>query len=103
MGKHGAQAGAKNPFWKGGRVIASNGYVLLKMPGHHLADVRGYVVASIAHHRVHHRRPGGKALRLPDEPNPEIACACGCGTTFPRYDATGRPRRFVTGHNGRGA
>ena len=25
MRKHGAQAGAKNPFWKGGRVIASNG------------------------------------------------------------------------------
>lgn len=141
MGKHGAQTGPKNPGWKGGRVIASNGYVLLKMPGHHLADVRGYVyehrlvaeeklgrrllpgeiphhingdradnrpenievAASVAHHRVHHRKPGGKALRLPDEPNPEIPCACGCGTTFHKYDAAGRPRRFVTGHNGRRA
>lgn len=36
-------SGPDNPNWKGGRSIASNGYVLLRMPGHHLADVRGYV------------------------------------------------------------
>ena len=35
--------GAKNPAWRGGRIVASNGYVILRMPGHHLADVRGYV------------------------------------------------------------
>lgn len=28
-----------------------------------------------------------------------VACECGCGTRFPRLGATGRPRRFVTGHN----
>jgi len=34
----------KNGMWKGGRSIASNGYVLVKVaPDHHLADVRGYV------------------------------------------------------------
>lgn len=33
----------KNGMWKGGRSIASNGYVLIKVdPNHHLADVRGY-------------------------------------------------------------
>lgn len=127
----------RNPNWKGGRSVASNGYVLVKVgTGHHLADVRGYayehrlvaeqklgrrllpgeiphhvngdrqdnrpenleVVASIAEHGVHHRR-GGKRLRLPGEPNPDVACACGCGATFPRFDASGRPRRFVQGHN----
>lgn len=35
--------GEKNPFWKGGRTIASNGYVLIKRTGHPMADVRGYV------------------------------------------------------------
>jgi hypothetical protein len=106
------------------------------MPGHHLANVNGYVpehrliaeqklgrhlrpdeivhhingdrgdnrpdnievVASNAEHAVHHRKVG-HALRLPGEPNPEIDCACGCGTRFPKYDSRGRPRKYVTGHN----
>ena len=126
-----------NPNWKGGRVIASNGYVLLRMPGHHLADVRGYVyehrlvgeqilgrrlqlgeiphhkngrktdnrpenievMPSIAHHQVHHRLARDCALRLPDEPNPIVACACDCGGLFSRYDSLGRPRRYISGHN----
>ena len=41
MAKH--NVGAKNGMWKGGRVVASNGYVLVRVGvGHHLADVRGY-------------------------------------------------------------
>ena len=28
-----------------------------------------------------------------------IECACGCGITFLKYDSTGRPRRFISGHN----
>ena len=35
--------GVRNPNWKGGRTVASNGYVLVKMRGHPMADVRGYV------------------------------------------------------------
>lgn len=35
--------GQENPNWKGGRSVASNGYVLIKRPGHPMADVRGYV------------------------------------------------------------
>lgn len=33
----------KNPNWKGGRTIASNGYILIKAPDNPMADVRGYV------------------------------------------------------------
>jgi len=41
MGK--GNVGPKNGFWKGGRTIASNGYVLVRVGrDHHLADVRGY-------------------------------------------------------------
>lgn len=119
------------------RVIASNGYVLVRVVrSHHLADCRGYayehrlvaerklgrrlrkgeiahhingdkqdnreenieVVSSIAHHRLEHRRIDRDA-RHPDAPNPVIDCACGCGTTFQKYDQCNRARRFVTGHN----
>lgn len=59
------------------------------------------VVASAAHHHVHHRKPGGKKLRMPGEANRRVRCACGCGQEFDLYDALGRPRRFITGHNGR--
>ena len=129
----------KNSQWKGGRSIASNGYVLIKVgTNHHLADVRGYAYehrlvaeqmlgrrllpGEIAHHKngittdnrqknikvvtraahgVEHRR-GGKATQLPREPNPLVACACGCGTRFKKYDGERRARRFVSGHNIRG-
>lgn len=129
--------GPKNPNWKGGRSVASHGYVLIKRPDHHRADTRGYVYehvliaeqkigrallpseevhhddlnpannhpdnlivkASRAEHRAAHRKRTD--LRLPAEPNPAIECACGCGASFPRFDATGRPRRFISGHNAR--
>ena len=63
MGKRGAQAGERNPFWKGGRTIASNGYMLVKLlPGHHLSDVRGYAYE----HRVVAEQKMGRRL-LPGE------------------------------------
>ena len=35
--------GAKNGLWRGGRSLASNGYMLIRVgQKHHLADVRGY-------------------------------------------------------------
>ena len=132
------RAGPRNPNWKGGRVVASNGYVLLRMPGHHLADVRGYVyehrlvaeqilgrrlkpgeishhkngfkadnrpenievVESQHHHRVAHRTVGF-TRRLPGEQNRIIECACGCGHDLPKFDSSGRPRKFISGHNTR--
>lgn len=45
------------------------------------------------------RKPHGKAKRMPGERNPIVKCVCGCGATFCRYDATRRPRRFISGHN----
>lgn len=44
VGRHSNHAsGASNGNWKGGRSIASNGYVLIRVgKDHHLADVRGY-------------------------------------------------------------
>lgn len=101
MGAHRGQlTGASNPNWKGGRTIASNGYVLIKVgKEHHLADVRGYAyVVTRAEHGVEHRR-GGTAKRLPGEPNPVVACACGCGGMLARYDSLKRERRFIQGHN----
>lgn len=124
-------------MWKGGRSVASNGYVLIRVGcDHHLADTRGYayehrlvaeeilgrrlkvgeqvhhrdgvktnndpsnieVVESLAHHRLKHRRVGSNR-RLPGESNPDVSCACGCGTELSRYDSSGRPRSFVSGHN----
>ncbi len=136
--RKGQLAHTKNPNWKGGRTVASNGYVLVKMPGHPMADCRGYVyehrlvasqilgrqllpgeevhhkdgnkqnnspnnlevAASHHHHQVNHRRSNFD-LRMPAESNTLISCACGCGTCFPKYDGDGRPRRYVSGHNGR--
>ena len=133
MSRH--QTGSKNGQWKGGRVVASNGYILVRMPGHHLADSRGYVYehrlvgeqklgrrllpGEIAHHIngrkndnrpenihvlpsiAHHLREHGSRAdrRSPGEPNPMIACACGCSANIAKFDTSGRPRRFVTGHN----
>lgn len=137
MPKWGGQFGAVNGAWKGGRTVASNGYVLIRVGvEHNLADVRGYayehrieaekmlgrrlqdgeivhhrdgnkqnnahenleVHGSIAEHLNEHRRPASNRRRH-GEPNPVIRCECGCGALFMLFDAWGRPRRFVTGHN----
>jgi hypothetical protein len=68
---------SSNPNWRGGRSIASNGYVLIRMPNHPLADTRGYVyehrlVAEqmigrplLAHEQIHHK-DGNKQNNHPD-------------------------------------
>lgn len=56
------------------------------------------VMASLAEHFVEHRKPGSN-LQLPGELNPLIFCSCGCGDRFSRFDESGRPREFVSGHN----
>jgi len=56
------------------------------------------VAASGAAHRFFHRKPGSN-LQHPDEPNSEVTCLCGCGARFLRYDGSGRPRDYVSGHN----
>lgn len=59
------------------------------------------VVASKAEHSVFHRKR--QDLRLPNQDNPKINCACGCGISFDKFDAEGRPRKFISGHNGKRA
>lgn len=49
-------------------------------------------------HHVAHRKSDSN-LRLIDEDNLEIACECGCGVTFLKFDSANRPRRFLAGHN----
>ena len=57
------QTREKNPNWKGGRSVASNGYVLIKVGfEHHLADVRGYAYE----HRLVAEKKLGRRL-LPGE------------------------------------
>lgn len=127
----------KNPNWRGGRSVASNGYIIVRVGiDHHLSDVRGYayehrlvaekilerrlrkgeiphhingdktdnsldnikVLKNIAHHRLEHRKVGSN-LRHPEETNPHITCECGCGGIFLKFDPSGRPRCFISGHN----
>lgn len=54
------------------------------------------VCASLQIHKAKHRK--NLSLRKPGENNPEIACACGCGLTRPRYSKDGRPRQLINGH-----
>lgn len=137
MPKWGGQFGEINGQWKGGRVLASNGYILIRVGvNHHLSDVRGYayehrivaeqkigrrlesgevvhhkdgdktnnnpdnidVFPSISHHSFEHRKVCCDRRR-PGEINKIINCMCGCGSSFPKFDNHGRPRKFVTGHN----
>lgn len=46
--------------------------------------------------------PPRRRARL-DEDNPLVPCACACGETLSRFDALGRARAFLPGHNRRGA
>jgi hypothetical protein len=65
MVNKGAQALEKNPNWRGGRSIASNGYVLLKRPEHPAADIRGYVYE----HRLVAEQMIGRPLRPGEVPH----------------------------------
>jgi hypothetical protein len=63
--KPGQLVGAKNPNWRGGRVVDPRGYILIRVGiGHPLADVRGYAYehrlvasrnGSVVGKQVHHR------------------------------------------------
>lgn len=72
---------------------------------HHDDDAKGnnspdnLILTDRPWHMVAHRKLSSAGLRLPGEPNPLVNCACGCGAIFERYDETGRPRRYVSGHN----
>jgi hypothetical protein len=56
------------------------------------------VVGDTAEHFFLHRKLN-TGLKKPGEENPEIECACGCKRKFYKYDSSGRPRFYVSGHN----
>jgi hypothetical protein len=56
------------------------------------------VVSSDAEHRMFHRKKGC-SKRKPSEPNPMIACGCGCGNRLYKYDSSGRPRLHLYRHH----
>lgn len=56
------------------------------------------IVQGVGGHRLLHRKASSQ-LRLPEEANPQIPCACGCGQLFFKFDRLNRPRRYVSGHN----
>ena len=58
------------------------------------------VEGSIAEHKFEHREDSNR--QKPGEPNPIILCACGCKLPIMKYDESGRPRLYITGHNSRG-
>jgi hypothetical protein len=59
------QPGPNNANWKGGRVVASNGYILVKVgKDHPMADVRGYA--------YEHRLVAAKMLGRSLEPGEEV-------------------------------
>jgi hypothetical protein len=114
-----AQPGPANFNWKGGRTVDPRGYVLIKMPGHPAADVRGYVYEHrlvveealqrllYPGERIRHtdNDPGNNDLlnlRLitPLDRKTMTACMCGCGIVMKALDDAGRKRRYASGHNG---
>lgn len=68
-------------------------------------DPSNLEVLTLAQHRARHRkadRTGRPTLREPGEPDATVACACGCGATFPKFDRSHRARKFISGHNVKG-
>ncbi len=57
------------------------------------------VVLGNANHYLNHRKKSNR--RKPNENNPVIFCKCGCETEFKKFDKTGRPRIYISGHNNR--
>jgi HNH endonuclease len=128
--------GEKNSMWKGGKSVASNGYVLIRVGrSHPLSDIRGYAyehrlvaskklgriveshehihhingnkldnraenleVLTAKHHRFMHRKENSN-LKLPNQRNKLVECACGCKASFLKFDENGRPRLYISGHN----
>lgn len=74
------------------------GEVVHHVNGDNSPDNLEVVADAAAHTRAHYPTDG--RLRQAGEPNPQVRCKCGCGEAFRKYDAIGRPRMYVNGHNG---
>lgn len=121
-----------NPNWRGGRIVASNGYVLIRVgTDHPLADNRGYayehrLVAqekmgrALAEGEVIHHIDGNKQnndpsnliivsthsehmhLHEPWNKQDRELASCQCGCGGTVTRKVGEDRRYLTGHNRRG-
>lgn len=81
-----------------GRPLRSDELVHHKDENRQNNDLSNLEVVTRFEHKVLHReRDLGR--RLPGEDNPVVACRCGCGATFEKFDASGRPRTAVPGHS----
>jgi Fe-S cluster assembly iron-binding protein IscA len=81
-----------------GRPLRDDEAVWFKNGNRLDCDPDNLEVLTNAERRFRERKPGCNR-RLPREPNRQAFCECGCGVSFPAFDAYGRPRRFVSGHN----
>jgi hypothetical protein len=87
-----------HPLMKDGGAWWGRGVAVSYFPDHDNNPENIEVMKSRAHHLNKHRTVNFNG-RLADEPNPRIACACGCGKRLDKFDHQGRPRRYFSGHN----
>lgn len=109
MGMNGHPMANKRGWIYEHRLIASKmlGRMLTRHePVHHKnlvkTDNRPENLHTCGSHHEHHmkHRSSGSRNRLPEEPNHETTCACGCGRPMTRFDNLGRPRVFILNHGG---
>jgi hypothetical protein len=91
------------------RIVAEETIGRRLVPGEHVHhkdgnkgnnDPANLEVLTAHEHGAAHRTRAGR-LRNPGEPNPTVACLCGCRARFRRFDSEGRWRDFLPGHNSR--
>jgi hypothetical protein len=96
----------ENKTWKGAHVFAYEEVIGPVPKGLHLhhecrnpSCVNPFHLIPLTHadHFLLHRKPGSNR-RLPNESNPKIYCACGCGISFKKFGSYERPRTLIKGH-----
>lgn len=89
-----------------GRKLLPNEIVTFKDKDTMNCNIENLIILNSKHELNTRNRKvdrGENHLRNPNEKNEMIKCACGCFTEFLKYDKSGRPRKFVSGHNSKPA